>query len=216
LVQPLSEASGVASLGRAKVLGLLGSIFMLTGVLLGAFLVFVIGVFAVLVNLAVWLAGLILVYTALIEVSTATGDRGIRSHYAVSLAVRLPGVASITTALVLARGFWLSAIRPLLHSLRYSEPPATAEHSRLLVLALLLFVAGYVLEVVGTYYLRKSYILVRNRTGVDFFDIASLLYFIGAVLLIVLVGSVIQFIGLILEIAAWASLPEHFGAGAAS
>ncbi len=70
------------------------------------------------------------------------------------------------------------------------------------------FVVGWILLVIGAFYLRKSYNSIADYTHVSLFKTTGTLYFIGAILLIVLVGALILFIGKILEIASFFSLPD--------
>ena len=69
-------------------------------------------------------------------------------------------------------------------------------------------VVGWILLVIGAMYLRKSYNSIANHTHVSLFKTTGTLYFIGAITLIVVVGAFILFIGKILEIASFFSLPD--------
>ncbi|WP_064496887.1 DUF996 domain-containing protein [Methanocaldococcus jannaschii] len=66
----------------------------------------------------------------------------------------------------------------------------------------------YILSVIGGYFIKKSYEKVSYYTGVDSFRICGLLYFIGTLLLIVIVGIIVIIVAQILEIVAYFSLPD--------
>ena len=70
------------------------------------------------------------------------------------------------------------------------------------------FVVGWILLVVGAVYLRRSYNSIADYTHVSLFKTTGTLYFIGAITLIVVVGAFILFIGKILEVASFFSLPD--------
>jgi uncharacterized membrane protein len=62
--------------------------------------------------------------------------------------------------------------------------------------------------IVATYFLRKSYNKIASGTHTSMFHTAGLLYLIGAVTAIVLVGFIIIFVAFILQIIAFFSMPE--------
>ncbi|WP_372838593.1 DUF996 domain-containing protein [Pyrococcus kukulkanii] len=66
--------------------------------------------------------------------------------------------------------------------------------------------------IIGSYFRKKSYELIAQYTGVDMFKTSGLLYFIGAILIIVFgIGALIMLVAAILEIVAFFSLPEEIG-----
>lgn len=67
---------------------------------------------------------------------------------------------------------------------------------------------GYILLILGALYLRKSFDSIAERTRVDLFKTTGLVYLIGAVTTIFLIGFFIFIIATILEIASFFSLPD--------
>ncbi len=61
----------------------------------------------------------------------------------------------------------------------------------------------------AAYFLRKSYNKIASETHTSMFHTAGLLYLIGALTAIVLVGFVIIFIAFIMQIIAFFSMPEN-------
>ena len=57
-------------------------------------------------------------------------------------------------------------------------------------------------------YLRKSYNSIAKHTKVHLFRTTGLIYFIGAITLIIAIGIIIILVAKILEIVAYFSLPE--------
>jgi uncharacterized membrane protein len=62
--------------------------------------------------------------------------------------------------------------------------------------------------IIAAYFLRKSYNKIASGTHTSMFHTAGLLYLIGAVTAIVLVGFIIIFVAFILQIIAFFSMPE--------
>jgi len=70
--------------------------------------------------------------------------------------------------------------------------------------------------IVAAYFLRKSYNKIASETHTSMFHTAGLLYLIGAVTAIVLVGFIIIFVAFILQIIAFFSIPETLSAPTAA
>jgi uncharacterized membrane protein len=66
--------------------------------------------------------------------------------------------------------------------------------------------------IIAAYFLRKSYNKIASGTHTSMFHTAGLLYLIGAVTAIVLVGFIIIFVAFILQIIAFFSMPETLSA----
>jgi uncharacterized membrane protein len=73
-------------------------------------------------------------------------------------------------------------------------------------------VVAWILLILGTLYLRKSYNSIAEHTKVDLFKTTGLVYFIGAIALIVIIGIFIIIVAKILEIVAFFMLPENLPA----
>lgn len=56
--------------------------------------------------------------------------------------------------------------------------------------------------------MKQSYDLIAEETGVGMFHTVALLYIVGAVLTIVLIGALLLLIAAILEVIAFFSLPD--------
>nr|WP_206204655.1 DUF996 domain-containing protein [Thermococcus sp. MAR1] len=65
-----------------------------------------------------------------------------------------------------------------------------------------------ILMIVGAWFMKQSYDMISEETGVGTFHTAALLYIIGAILMIVVIGAFLILIAAILEIIAFFSLPD--------
>ncbi len=91
----------------------------------------------------------------------------------------------------------------------YSDPWAVWEKIQPLIIgALVSLVVLWVLMIVSTIYLRKSYDKIREYTNVKWFGTAGFLFLLGAVTIIIIIGFLIILIAMVLEIIAFFSLPE--------
>jgi len=69
----------------------------------------------------------------------------------------------------------------------------------------------WIIAIIASLFIRKSFNLIAEKTGVKWFATTGLLYFIGTITLIVVIGIVILLIASILEIVAFFSLPDKIG-----
>ncbi len=198
---------GGGSLSNAKLYGLIGSIL---GVV-GGFIGFIphVGVFGIA---SAGLVGFILVLLAVREVANVTGREEIFRYYLYALIIEVIAVAVVAVS-------FFAFLASVFTSLGFNEgygPPFNHHISAdmsviygILAWLILLFIVVFACLILSTYYIKKSYYAIAEEVGVDMFRTAGLLYFLGAILLIIIVGAIILFIARILEIIAWASLPEE-------
>ncbi len=65
------------------------------------------------------------------------------------------------------------------------------------------------LLILGMWFMKQSYDMISEETGVGTFHTAALLYIFGAILMIVVIGAFLILIAAILEIIAFFSLPDE-------
>ena len=70
-------------------------------------------------------------------------------------------------------------------------------------------VITWILAVVSSIFLKRSYDLIANYSNVSYFKTTGMLYLIGTVLLIVLVGALILIIALAFQVISFVFLPEE-------
>ncbi|ASJ08959.1 hypothetical protein A3L11_06855 [Thermococcus siculi] len=70
-------------------------------------------------------------------------------------------------------------------------------------------VIAVILMIVGVWFMKQSYDMISEETGVGTFHTVALLYFVGAILMIVLIGGLLILVAAILEIVAYFSLPDE-------
>ncbi len=69
-------------------------------------------------------------------------------------------------------------------------------------------IIAIILLIVGVWFMKQSYDMIAEETGVGTFHTVAKLYIIGAILLIVIIGVFLILIAAILEIVAFFTLPD--------
>ncbi|CAD5243961.1 DUF996 domain-containing protein [Thermococcus camini] len=70
-------------------------------------------------------------------------------------------------------------------------------------------IIAVILMIVGVWFMKQSYDMISEETGVGMFHTVALLYIVGAILMIILIGGLLIVIAAILEIIAFFSLPDQ-------
>ncbi|MGB9728701.1 MAG: DUF996 domain-containing protein [Thermoprotei archaeon] len=70
-------------------------------------------------------------------------------------------------------------------------------------------IVGFVFYLLSAIYLRRSFDRIAELLNISYFKTAGLLYYIGAILTIILVGFIIVFVAEIFMIIAFFSIPEQ-------
>ncbi|ADM27513.1 protein of unknown function DUF996 [Ignisphaera aggregans DSM 17230] len=214
------SSSGVVGIGNriyigdAKTLGLAGAIV--------SFVIWVITFVASLISeligilLAfVGIVGIILVYLGISKISEAVNDAKIKNSYLIYFILSIVSLAIATIGTIILRPvLQMYAVYLTLAGIARWLSTSTSPHIgtdlyTLIVIIVLFWISIFIPTVVGTWYLKKSYDLVKMYVKVEIFSVAGLLYFIGGILSIILIGIIIMFIANIIEIVAWASTPEY-------
>ncbi|MFQ6012166.1 MAG: DUF996 domain-containing protein [Thermoplasmata archaeon] len=186
----------MGTLAQAKTYGGVGSILLLLSVVPS-------------VGFALGIAGFVLILVAVKYISQNVGDPSIFDNMVYFVVVGLVGFL-IAFFLVFAAIFpFLGAGLPTPETPVDLLDPATLAASVTILIGLAI---GWILLVVAAVFLRRSFSSIAGRLGVSMFATAALLYFIGAILLIVLIGLLLIFIAEILMVVAFFSIPEQLPA----
>ncbi len=190
-----------SNLNDAKLLGGLGSILMLL-------------LPAPYVGLALFLVGIVLVLIAIRRISTALGDDKIFNNALLSAILIIIGVAA-GVAVVILTG--LAGIMTLVDLISRGNgamiDPTTPEILRLVTTVLGSIVAGLVVfwafSIGSSIFLRKSLNTIGVKLQSNLFSTAGILYIVGAILAIIIIGFIIILVAIILQIIAFFSLPAQ-------
>lgn len=134
--------------------------------------------------------GAILILVAVRMISSELEDEPIFTNYLVSFILGITSIAVLFAGLIVAGlSLFGASILGLITSI------------------VVFGVAFILLEIASAFFLWRSYKRISSGTGVQLFETVGLLYFIGALTLVIIVGMLVSFIAAILEIVAYFSLP---------
>jgi uncharacterized membrane protein len=152
------------------------------------------------------IVGWVLTIWAVKDISESVNDKSIFNNALISIVLTIVG--AIVFAVVVAATL-LSFVG--LGNLSSMTPP-TVSNSNIVGLVGGI-IAGlavlWIMASVGSFFLWKSYRTISSKLPVGLFGTGALLYFIGSILTIILVGFVLIFIAQILFIIAFFSLPDN-------
>lgn len=180
-------------LSRAKTLGGVGAILTLL-----LFVPYYIGSVLVII-------GWIMILIAVKDISEAVQDRSIHNNALVSAILAIIG--AVTFAVVVAAAFFAILGLGTFPTTAGSTPPTG--FFGILAAALVGLAAVWVIGIVGSYFLYKSFKGISAKLPVGLFGTGALLYFIGSILTIILIGFILIFIAQILFIVAFFSIPDR-------
>jgi len=185
-------------LNNAKIIGGIGALLTLIGILIPSF-----GFFISVV-------GFILVFVAVKYISDEVKDKSIFNNFLyffITIIIAVVVAAAILTITFIEAG-GITFINEL-QSLAYSDPMTIWDTIQPLFTGFIAtLVIFWILMIISIIFLKKSYDKITEYTKVKWFSTAGLIFLIGAVTLIILIGFVIILIGIIIEIIAYFSLPD--------
>lgn len=191
----------MAGLTDAKYIGGIGSVLMLLAIVPEAgFILFLIGV--------------VMVAIAAKRISDVVEDPSIFRNMLLGIILLIVGGfagVAVGLALGLWRIFQLISTIPLSGDFQFDfddlQLLSILMDIAIAVLAALVII--WVFAIVSSIFLRKSFVSMSKRLGVGLFSTVGLLYLIGAASAIVLIGFLILFIAVIIQVIAFFTMPEQ-------
>jgi len=187
---------------NAKMFGGIGSILMLVGFFIPS------------IGLIVTLVGAILVIVAVKQISEELKENDIFKNYLMYFILFIISLAALFSILLLTAGAAFSgSLTDILSSQTGGgfDPSTITENMDIPTLiggCLLAVAVFWILQIIAAIFLRKSFNNIGEKANVGLFGTTGLVYLIGAATLIIIIGFIIIFIALIMQIIAFFSLPE--------
>jgi uncharacterized membrane protein len=186
----------MGTLSQAKTFGGVGSILVLLA-------------FIPTVGWVLSVAGLILTLLAVKYIADAVHDNTIFNNALIGYLVSIVGIIVVGVALA---AYILSLVG--LGAITSGTAGATTGGVVGILTGLIVFlVVVWILLVVSGYFIRKTYYAVSTKLNVSMFQTAGLVFFIGAILTIVLIGFLVLIIAQILLLVAFFSIPDTVPSG---
>ena len=188
----------MSRLSNAKAFGGIGAILLL------------IGAFIPSIGFVVSIAGLVLIFVAVKYLADETKDQAIFKNYMYSFIFSVVAIVAAFAIIAATIGATLGFSE--IWDWETEDPDEEEIWGFAATVCLGVggaLIVGWILMIIGTLYLRKSYNSIAKHTNVDLFRTTGTLYFIGAITLIILIGALILLIARILEIISFFSLPDQ-------
>jgi len=184
----------MGKLSEAKILGGIGALLMLCG----GFILPGIGA----------IVGLVLLFIAVKYISDEVKDQGIFDNYLMHFICSIIAIVAVVLIFFASIGFSFTFFTAI-QKMNFTDFNSVWSFFEPYLLWWVIAIAiGWIFLVIGALYLRKCYDSMASHTKVHLFSTTGLVYFIGAVTLIIGIGILIIFIAKVLEIVAYFSLPE--------
>jgi uncharacterized membrane protein len=193
----------MSTLSQAKWFGGVGSILMVLSI-------------SPMAGPIIGIVGFILVLVAVKNVSDILADASIFRNMLTATILGILGTLAVFVVFVI--------LFPIFTAFQFSGgfpqpgvPPFSASRLfELIVSAMAGLAAVWLLFIASAVFLRRSFNSMARGLKIDMFSTVALLYLIGSVLAIVLVGFVILLIGWVLQAVAFFSIPEQLPGEAAA
>ncbi len=189
----------MSKLSEAKTFGGIGALLML------------IGGFVPYAGPIISIVGLVLLFIAVKSISNLTKDEEIFSNYLMHFIINIIAIVALIAIMLLAFGAaggftWISG----LEGAEISDFESFWDNFGTIIGGCILaLIVSWILYIIAAIYLRRSYNKIAEHTKVDLFKTTGLIYFIGAITTIIIIGLIIIFIARIIEIIAYFSLPDN-------
>jgi len=155
------------------------------------------------------IVGWILILVAVKDISEAVQDKSIYNNALISAILAIIG--AVTFAVIVAAAIFAIIGLGTFPTMAGSTPPSG--FFGILAAALVGLAVVWVIGIVGSYFLYKSFKGISAKIPVGLFGTGALLYFIGSILTIILVGFFLIFIAQILFAIAFFSIPDRLQPG---
>jgi uncharacterized membrane protein len=187
------KSADMGSFSSAKTLGGLGAILTLL-----LFVPFFVGAVLVII-------GWIFILIAVKKISDAVQDASIFNNALIAAVLAIIGVV-IFAAVIASTVLGFIGFGSLSASGSTTPPPGMFA---LIAKILAGLAVAWIVGVVGSYFLWKSFRTLGDKSSVKLFRTAGLVFFIGSILTIIVVGFLVVLVAQILFIVAFFSLPEN-------
>ena len=161
------------------------------------------------------IVGIVLIFVAVKYIADETKDHDIFKNYLYSFIFNIIAIIAFISVLIISfvtlglsfTNFNTQQFADMTYFQTFMSESFSPAIGGIIGCGLAILVA-YILLILGALFLRKSFEGIANRTKVDLFKTTGLVYLIGAITTIFVVGFFILLIAMILQIASFFSLPD--------
>ncbi len=180
------------SLAQAKTLGGIGSILMLLSIVpIAGFVLFIVG--------------FIMVLMAVKDISENVEDKTIFNNMLIAVILAIVGLIAAVAVAFAGKLFpYFTEFRRMYGPSMFIEPRMYGFFVTIIIALVIL----WVFFIGSAIFLRKSYRTIASKINISMFGTVALLYLIGAVLAIILIGFIVIYVAEILQTVAFFSIVE--------
>ncbi len=188
----------MSELGNVKIFGGVGALLLL------------LGTFIPYAGPVISIVGLIFVFIAVKSISELVKDHDIFTNYLYHFIFSLISIVAIFVIILIGFGAiggfsWITSLQDI----NITDFETFWDYfGGIIGYGILALFVGWILGIIAAIYLRRSYNGIAKHTNVGLFRTTGTVYFIGAILTIIIIGLFIMFIARIIEIIAYFSLPD--------
>jgi len=187
----------MSKLSEAKILGGIGALLML----FGGFLLPGLGA----------IIGLILLFIAVKYISDESKDSSIFDNYLLHFIYSIVAIVAVVVIFFISIGSL--TFFTVVESMDFSDFNSVWNFFEpYIIWWFFALIVGWIFLIFSAFYLRKSYYTIADRTDVHLFRTTGFIYFLGAILLIIVIGIFFMMVAKILEIIAYFRLPAKLPA----
>ena len=184
----------MSRLSEAKILGGIGALLML----LGGFFLPGLGM----------ILGLILVFIAVKYIAEETKDKSIFDNYLFSFIYSIIAIVAVVVIFFYSIGGFEFTFFKAIENADINDFSSFLDFfGPYLIWWAVALIVGYIFIVISSWYYKKCYYSIAEHTNVHLFRTTGLIYFIGAITMIIGIGLLIIMVAKILEIIAFFKLP---------
>ncbi|MGB9694614.1 MAG: DUF996 domain-containing protein [Caldisericaceae bacterium] len=164
------------------------------------------------------ITGLVLVLLSIKELSAAVNNKKIFDNYLVAFILNIVGsivavIAGVATFLGVFGLRGLSGVAMMRGNIinreRFFGNFSGGFFGAGIIAIIIVALAALAVVIIASYFTKLSFEGISKGTNVEYFKTSGMLIFIGSILLVVFgVGAIVMFVGLILEIVGFFSLPD--------
>ncbi|OYT38417.1 MAG: hypothetical protein B6U89_05985 [Desulfurococcales archaeon ex4484_58] len=165
----------------------------------------ILGIIGAVLNFVGWftqpvvsIVGFILVLLAIYTVSSITKRSEIFTNYLIGVILTIAGIVILVIGLM-----YLGISMMASPTIIFNMP----DLSSIIFAIIALVIIFVVLFIIGSYFIRKAYHGMGDTLNHGLFRTTGTLYFISAILSIILIGILLLFATIIVELVAWATMP---------
>lgn len=160
------------------------------------------------------IAGFILILLALKRLSSELGDRHIFTNAIISVIFAIIAVALSAILVIVIFLHYVGVNYPNGFSYMLGQSPnlGTVNWSAVAIALIPSLLVTWIFLILSGYFIRQSYRSIATKLNIPLFETGALIYFIGAITVIIMIGFLLLLVAQIIIAVAFLSIPDRVSA----